>query len=360
MSAKLDDSTTGTPQESSAAAGSVKVSTVSEGKGPRRVPSQIGRLSQRYALIVAWGAVALTFSLLRPETFATAANFQNIFGSQAVLLLLALALILPLTAGDFDLSIAFLMGLAAIVTAKLNADLGWALLPAVIVAAAIGLAVGGINACLIVGLGIDSFIVTLGVGTFLLGVADWVSNSQTISGVSSTLVTWTVTNRFLGISVAFWYGVALCVALWLTLEHTPLGRRLLFVGRNRNVSRLSGLRVNRLRAGALVASGLISALAGVVYVGSQGGIDPSAGQAFLLPAFAAAYLGATAIVPGRFNVWGTFIAVYFLVSGITGLQLLGLASFVQNLFYGGALVVAVALSRLVRRRALHEEDTAGA
>jgi ribose transport system permease protein len=122
------------------------------------------------------------------------------------------------------------------------------------------------------------------------------------------------------------------------------------VGRGRNVARLSGMNVSRIRWGALIASGFISALAGVVYAGTNGSADPSSGQAFLLPAFAAAFLGATAIMPGRFNPWGAVIATYFLVTGITGLQLLGVASFVQQLFYGGALVMAVALSQIARRR----------
>jgi ribose transport system permease protein len=104
------------------------------------------------------------------------------------------------------------------------------------------------------------------------------------------------------------------------------------------------------RLGALVASAAISGVAGVLYAGTSGAADPSSGASFLLPAFAAAFLGATAIAPGRFNAWGSFVAVYFLVTGVTGLQLLGAESFVQQLFYGGALIAAVAISQLARRR----------
>jgi ribose transport system permease protein len=148
--------------------------------------------------------------------------------------------------------------------------------------------------------------------------------------------------------------VILCIIIWYVFEYTPLGRRLLFVGRGRSVSRLSGIRVGRLRWGALVASGTLAAVAGVVYAGTTGAADPSSGLQFLLPAFAAAFLGATAIQPGRFNPWGSIIAVYFLVTGITGLQLIGVKSYVQQLFYGGALVLAVALSQLARRREVRE------
>jgi ribose transport system permease protein len=133
------------------------------------------------------------------------------------------------------------------------------------------------------------------------------------------------------------------------LEYRPIGRRLLFVGRGRNVARLSGVRVERVRFGALVASAAVGGLAGVLYAGTIGGADPSSGASFLLPAYAATFLGATSIVPGRFNPWGSIVAVYFLVTGVTGLQLLGADSYVQQLFYGGALILAVALSQAVGR-----------
>ncbi|MBS1860296.1 MAG: ABC transporter permease [Actinobacteria bacterium] len=313
----------------------------------------------RYGLIGVWAIVIVVFSILRPDTFPTTANLQNILGTQAVLLVLALALVAPLMAGDFDLSVAFVMAFSSIMVAKLNVDQHWPILVAMLAALVAAFLIGTVNGLLIVGLGIDSFIVTLGVGTLVFGFTEWISNAQTISGVSPHLVEWVLTNRILGISMSFWYGLLLCFILWFLFQYTPLGRRFLFVGFNRNVSRLTGLRVDRLRIGALISSSVIAAIAGILYVGSQGGVEPTAGQSFLLPAFAATYLGATTILPGRFNAWGTFVAVYFLVTGITGLQLLGVQNFVQNLFYGAALVIAVALPRIFNRRRASEEAAAG-
>jgi ribose transport system permease protein len=241
------------------------------------------------------------------------------------------------------------------VLALLNGEQGWPLLPAIIVALGCGLAVGMFNGACVVWLGLDSFIVTLGSGTFVAGVVTWISGSRTVTGMSPVLSDWIVNKRLLGVSLVFYYGLALVLILWYVLTYTAVGRRLLFVGRGRSVARLSGLRVGALRFSALAGSGLLAGLAGVLYAGTTGGADPSSGASFLLPAFAAAYLGATAVSPGRFNAWGAFIAVYFLVTGITGLQLLGVDSFVQQLFYGGALVLAVALSQLVRRRAAGRE-----
>jgi len=134
------------------------------------------------------------------------------------------------------------------------------------------------------------------------------------------------------------------------LQHTPLGRYLVFVGKGAEVARLAGVRVDVLRTIALVTSSVLSMVAGVLLVGLIGSASPSGGASFLLPAFAAAFLGETAIRPGQFNVWGSFVAVYFLVTGITGLQLMGAARWVEDAFYGAALVVAVAAAQLVAKR----------
>lgn len=306
---------------------------------------------ERVALIVVWGVVVTVFAVLKPETYATSGNFQNIFGSQAVLLILALGLLLPLTTGDFDLSIASTLSLSAMTLTVLNVQHDVSLLVSIAVALLACLGVGLVNAIGVVAMGIPSFIVTLGTSTFVLGIVQWISGQATVTGVDQSLVNATVGNRIGGIPLQFYYGVAGALLLALVFEFTPLGRRLLFVGRSPQVARLSGLNVTRLRVGSFVCCSLVAGLAGVVYAGALGGADPSSGQSFLLPAFAAAYLGATAIVPGRFNPVGTFVAVYFLVSGVVGLQMLGADNYVQQLFYGGALVVAVALSRLVRYRA---------
>ena len=322
----------------------------SAGESRHRPRRDLSLTAERYALLGAWAIVIAVFGVLAPDTFLTTANFQTIFGTQAVLVIVCMGLLLPQTAGDFDLSIASILTLAAMLTAILNANQGWPIGLAILAALGAGALTGFLNGLIVVGFGVDSFIVTLGSSTLLIGIVQWISNFRTVSGVSNTLIDAVVTTRWFGISIMFYYAIALTIVLWLLLEHAPIGRRLLFVGRSRTVARLSGIRVGRLRWGAFIASGLISALAGVCFVGLQGGADPSSGLSYQLPAFAAVYFGATSIRPGRFNALGTFIAAYFLVTGITGFQLLGVSSFVQNLFYGGALIIAVLLSQLVGGR----------
>jgi ribose transport system permease protein len=236
----------------------------------------------------------------------------------------------------------------------LNTRHGVSVYVCILLALLMGALVGLVNGGFVVIFGIDSFIVTLGTGTFLSGVVLWISDSETFAGISSQLTGPVVVDRLFGVPLAFYYGLALVAVLWYFLEYTSLGRQLLFVGRSRSVARLSGLRVGRLRWGALIASGVIAAAAGVLYAGITGAADPVSGAGFLLPAFAAAFLGATTIVPGRFNPWGSFVAVYFLVTGITGLALFGVQSWLQDMFYGAALVLAVTFSQIARRREAHE------
>lgn len=306
--------------------------------------------AERYGLIVAWIALIAVFGALKPETYLTWANFSSIFGSQAVLVVVTLGLIIPLAANDFDVSIANVMTLSAMMIAVLNVQhqvpIGWCVLAAL----AMGVATGLVNGFFITVFRIHSLIVTLGIGTFIHGLTLWISNSMTISGVSPFLVKYVIVTRFLGIPLAFFYAIAVCTVIWYVFEYTALGRRILFVGRGREVARLSGIRANRVRWGCLVASGFLGALGGVLYAGTIGAADPQSGLSYLLPAFAAAFLGATSLVPGRFNPWGATIAVYFLVTGITGLTFLGIRTFVQELFYGGALILAVVLSQLAGGR----------
>jgi len=305
---------------------------------------------ERYGLLLAWGVLILLLGAVKPEQMFAWNSYATMFGSNAMIVALTLALLLPLTTGDYDLSVASVMGLSSMLIAVLNVKLGWSIAPSIMFALLIGGLVGAVNALFVLYFGIHSLIVTLGTGYFINGVILWISNSATIAGVSAQLVKGVILTRVFGIPIGFYYALILAAIIWYLFQHTSLGRRLLFVGRGREVARLSGVNVNRLRAGSLIAAGVIAAFAGVLYTGMRGAADPSSSLAFLLPAFAAAFLGSTAIYPGRFNAPGAFIAVFFLSTGIMGLNFLGVDSFVQNLFYGGGLVIAVSISQLIRGR----------
>src|SRR6478752_5847253 len=257
---------------------------------------------RRYGLFVIWAAMILLFSTLRPSEFFTASNLQTILASQAVLLILALSLILPSSVGEFDLSIAGVLAISLVIVGWLNVLHHWTIGPTIAVAVLAGALTGVVNALLIVIVGLDSIVVTLGMGTVMGGLALGI-NINTTGGISSSLVTASRHEMFT-LPLAFYYGLLLCVVLWYVMRFTPLGRYMLFVGGGREVARLSGIRVTAIRAGALIACSTIAALDGVILAGWLGASDPNVGANYLLPAYAAVFLGATTVTPGRFNPWG--------------------------------------------------------
>ncbi len=306
--------------------------------------------AERFGLIAAWGLLILVLGIAKPDQMFAWNSYASMFGSNAMIVVLTLGLIIPLTTGDFDLSVASTMTLASMTLAVLNVKLGWGITETILVVLLVGALVGAINALFVLWFGIHSLIVTLGTGYFINGLVLWIANSATISGVSPGLVKVVILTRFLGIPLAFWFAAILAAIIWYIFQHTAMGRRLLFVGRGREVARLSGVNVHRTRAGALIASGIVAAFAGIIYTGMRSTADPSSALNFLLPAFAAAFLGSTTLYPGRFNAPGAFVAVYFLSTGIMGLNFLRVDGFVNNLFYGGGLIIAVSISQLIRKR----------
>jgi len=201
----------------------------------------------------------------------------------------------------------------------------------------------------IVLLDLNAFVVTLGAMTLIQGLTTWITGSNLVSKVPSGLTSF-ARNQVLGLPAAVFYGWILAIVLWYLFEFTPLGRYLLFVGGNREASRLAGISVRRVRTLTFVASGVISAFAGLVLVGKLGVADPTLGGSYLLPPYAAAFLGIAAVQLGRFNIGGTVIAVYLLIVATTGLLLLGSASWVTDVFNGAALILAITFAHLASRR----------
>ena len=316
--------------------------------GPARFRLSPVELISRFGLLVAWAAVVILFCILSPDVFATTRNLQITLSTQSVLLILTLALLPALAAGEYDLSVAGVLGVSYVLIGWLNVVHGWPILPTILVALAAGVIVGIVNALLIVGIGIESLVATLGMGTLLAGVAIGINNAS-VAGIDPGFVDLARTS-ILGVQLAFWFGLALTVLLWYLFTQTPVGRYLFVVGAGRDVARLTGIRVDAIRAGSLILASTLAAVAGIVLAGIQGSADPNSGPSHLLPAFASAYLGSTAIRPGRFNAWGAFCAVYFLATGITGLQIVGLSGWIEQVFYGGSLIFAVIFSHLARRR----------
>jgi ribose transport system permease protein len=315
-----------------------------------RGTSALSTLGSRYALIGVWVAMAAIYLILMPSKVWQVTTLQSIFGSQQVLVVLALAALSTLVVGEFDLSFASIMGISATIIPVLSALHHVSLVLSCLAALAACVLCGALNAFFVVKLGVSSLVVTLGTGTLLVGIAEAISGSSTVALIStgfSKLALYPV----LGMPISFYYGVALAILFAYVNGWTPLGRHMLFVGSNPEVARLAGIKVNRIRAGSYIVGSLLAGFAGIILISSVGGYDPTGSSTYLLPALAAVFLGSAAVQPGQFNPIGTLIGIYFLETGIFGLQLLGFSGWIQNVFYGGGLVVAVACATIIRHRA---------
>ncbi|HUH88260.1 MAG TPA: ABC transporter permease [Pusillimonas sp.] len=319
---------------------------------PGRRQVQLGPAMQRYALLIALVVFIVVFSMLRPATFFTLGNLTTILSTQAALVILAIGVTIVLLVGEFDLSVASVMGMSATAVAYLTANASMDPALACVIALGMAVVVGLVNALFIVGLGINSFIVTLGMGTLVTGLAVGAFGSMTIGGLPIEFTT-VFQTQIQGVQLSFLYMLAIGLCFYIALGFMPIGRSMFFTGNARKAAMLAGIRTDLIRAVSLVLAAVLSALAGIVLCGQTAAASPTIANAFLLPAYAAVFLGSTAFTPGRFNVWGTIWAVYFLAVGTTGLQFLGLQSWVVNVFEGAVLVLAVTFSAVFARSSRH-------
>jgi ribose transport system permease protein len=144
--------------------------------------------------------------------------------------------------------------------------------------------------------------------------------------------------------------VVITVTLWLVLEYTPIGRYLYAIGANQRAAELNGIPTRKFVIGAFVTSGLMTALAGVLLASKLRIGQASVGLEFLLPALVGAFLGSTTIKPGRVNVWGTIVGVMILAVGISGIQQFGGSFWVEPMFNGTTLLIAIGIAGYAQRR----------
>lgn len=294
-----------------------------------------------YLAIAIFILVIVVFSLWIPDLFLTASNWRSIATTGAITAILALGLLVPLSAGVYDLSAAQALGFTGLLCSWFMTKGPHLSIPLAILATLVcGLIVGLFNAFLVAFLRLDSFIATLGTTSLLLAGSVFLANGQYLGPFSSGFTSLTA-GRFLGVPKICIYLLILALIVWYLLEHTPLGRRVQATGANVDAARLAGLRTRRLIFWSMAASSVVASIAGILYASTIGTTGQNDGSPYLLPAFTAAFLGATILKPGIFNAWGTVIAVYLLATGIQGLQLIGGQLWITNLFNGAALLIAV-------------------
>jgi ribose transport system permease protein len=309
----------------------------------------VGILLSRYITVVLLAIVVLVFSVLTPATFLTATNWQNILVVQAVPICMALAALLPLIAGEFDLSLGYMLGLVAMTGAFLSSQ-GYGVAVVAPAMIGVGLLVGLANGILTVRYKISSFISTLGVGIVLSGLTLGVSGGQVIFQGIPTEIVHLSRDVVFGIAISVWLALIISVGLLYVLEHTPTGRHFYATGGSERVTHLAGVPTGRIKLLAFVGAGLLVGVAAIFQLGLAGAASPGYGPELLLPAYAACFLGVSTYRPGYYNVPGALIAILLLGVGFNGLSIMGVPFWVQPVFNGAVLLVAVLTARAEARR----------
>lgn len=310
--------------------------------------ARVTRFVSVWGLLVVLVGLIVLFSILKPDTFPTYFNFRAIVGNKSIQAMVALAAMIPIAANRFDLSVAFVLGISQVLAIGLQgAGIPWPVV--VVLILALGAFVGLCNGILVTVVGIDSFIATLGTGTVLLGLNQWYTGGQQVLAP--------LPNSFISLSAVVYgvplpavYVLVISFAAWIVLEYLPVGRFIYVLGINPRAAQLNGISEKKYITGALIAAGTLSAWAGIVLQSQLQVGQSSVGMEYLLPAFTAALLGATAIKPGRVNVWGTLLAIAVLAVMVAGLNQLGAPFFVESLFNGATLIIAVGLAVSASKR----------
>lgn len=311
--------------------------------------AKLTRLAPVYGLVILTVLLIMLFTVLLPDTFPTLLNLRSIVSDKAIIAILSLAATIPMVTGKIDLTVGYGIVLWHILAISLQTlGLPWPV--ACLIVLALGAFSGLLNGLLVEVARIDSFIATLGTGTVLYALALWHTGGRQMVAMlpdgfyalNSTFV--------MGLPITGYYVLAIAIALWLVLEYLPIGRYMYAIGANPTAASLNGIPVPRYVMGAFIASGTLTALAGILLASKLRIGQASVGLEYLLPALVGAFLGSTTIKPGRVNVWGTLIGVTILAVGISGIQQFGGSFWVEPMFNGVTLLVAIGIAGYAQRK----------
>jgi ribose transport system permease protein len=297
---------------------------------------------RQYVLYIGFVLVFLVFAItLGDRGFLSENNLLNIVRQTATISVVAVAVTFVIGAAEIDLSVGAVAGLAS-VTCAMAID-AYGVVVGIGAGLATGLVVGSINGLLVTGVGIPSFLVTLGMLGIAHGTAMWVTDTAPQPILEDAF------NSVFGSgdlgpipSLVLWTLVAVTIG-HIVLRRTPFGRGVLATGGNEEAARFSGIDTKRIKFTVLVMSATAAAIAGMLYAGRLQSGRFQWGEGDELSVIAAVILGGTSLFGGKASVIGALIGSLLIGLINNGLILMGLEFSQQQIVRGVIIILAVAL-----------------
>jgi len=298
------------------------------------------RIIKKYGTLFALLFIYIGFSILSPDVFPTGRNLMNILLQISLLTIISQGATIIVVTKDFDLSIATLASLGGVIAAGLTVK-GTNIYAAIGITLIIGTIIGIINGYIVAKLKISSFIATLATSTIIGGITFWYTQGATIfSGIPDAFLVFGQ-GKILGIPIPTILMFIVLGVSWFMLSHTEPGRKLYAVGEGPNVARLSGIDVERVRIMAFAISGFLGVLTGIILASRLGSAHPTAGNGYLLKAYAAVFLGMTVFGRGKANALGTFVGALIMGILANGLTILDVPYYFQDMLTGTIIIIAL-------------------
>lgn len=300
-----------------------------------------GLFFRRYSTLIVLALIFLAFAV-GVDRFLTVRNLTNILQQISILTIVGVGLTFAFAAKEIDLSVGYTCGCAGLLAPLLMV---WGYPPALAVAAGLlsGVAIGLFNAAMVTLVGIPSLIATLASGSILFGINFLISDGKAIYGGIPESFTQIGATSLFGLPVISVVMLVVVAVAWFVMERSFLGRYIYAVGGNARAAELAGLSAARLKAIAMVICAVFAAGAGVLLAARLGSGQPNAGERYLLDGLATVFIGMTMIRPGIATVIGTLFGALFIGVINNGLNLIGLDTFIQDIFKGAIILAAVSV-----------------
>lgn len=305
-------------------------------------------LISKFGTIIGMGIMFSAFSIAVPNIFPTPLNLVNIVNQASLAAIIAGGLTMALIVGEMDLSIAYLASFAGVFVSGLMAHQHVPMWISIIITLVACIALGFLNGIIITKLRVNAVVATLGTGSIIVGLTfAYAQGIPIASGLPPSFQRLAI-GKTIGIPNNIIIMIIVLALLWLFLNYTEKGVQLRATGGNPQASRLSGIKVDGIKILGLCIASFCAGVTGILLASLIGSGTSGAADGYLMPAFAAVFLGSATLKDGDFHIIGTLIGVFFIQIGFNGLAIFGAPTFVQYFFRGGILVIAVGLSSVAR------------